>query len=168
MRKCLIPITVAISLAVPVVAQPAGFSGTWKLNLPASFMGGDHPAPDYQLTKVLLQEGPAIHQTDIAVHVSVVNIPLPDSRATMDLIPDGQEHDAQVAAPFPGMPPSHLKVTTEWQGNTLVVTEQSAGTGRPSSTRRRYFLSNDGANLIELIEAHNSFGDSEQRLVFNK
>jgi hypothetical protein len=77
MRKCLIPITVAISLAVPVAAQPAGFSGTWKLNLPASFMGGDHPAPDYQLTKVLLQEGPAIHQTDIAVHVSVVTFLYP-------------------------------------------------------------------------------------------
>jgi hypothetical protein len=44
----------------------------------------------------------------------------------------------------------------------------NADGGSPSSTKRRYFLSEDGAHLIELVEAHNGFGDTEQRLVFDK
>jgi len=48
------------------------------------------------------------------------------------------------------------------------VMERNAGGGSPSSTKRRYFLSEDGNHLIELVEGHNGFGDTEQRLVFDK
>jgi hypothetical protein len=159
---------IAIATALPVAAQQANLGGTWKLNLASSFMGGSHPSPDYELTKVLIQEGQRIHQTDIARHVSIVNIPLPDTNTKTDLTIDGKEHDVQAAPPFPGMPPANLKVTAEWQGNTLLIMERSTGTGRPSSANRRYFLSEDGAHLIELVESHNGFGDAEQRLVFDK
>lgn len=167
MRRIFTAIAIAIAAALPVAAQQANLGGTWKLNLAASFMGGSHPSPDYELTKILSQEGQTIHQTDIARHVSVVNIPLPDTNTKTDLTIDGKEHDVQSAPAFPGMPPANLKVTAEWQGNTLLVMERSAA-GRPASTKRRYFLSEDGAHLIELVESHNGFGDSEQRLVFDK
>jgi len=48
------------------------------------------------------------------------------------------------------------------------VKERNAGKGSASSAERRYFLSEDGAHLIELVEAHNFFGDTEQRLVSDK
>jgi len=168
MRRYLAVLAIALTMALPVAAQQGNLSGTWKLNLATSFMGGDHPAPDYELTKVLSQEGQTIRQTDVAKHVSIVNIPLPDTNVTTELTTDGQEHDVQGPAPFPGMPPARLKVTAEWQGNTLLVMERNAGGGSPSSTKRRYFLSEDGAHLIELVEAHNGFGDTEQRLVFDR
>jgi len=168
MRKCLRGIAIVAAIALPVAAQEVSLSGTWKLNLASSFMAGDHPSPDYELTKVLIQEGRNIRQTDIAKHVSVVNIPLPDSRVSTDLITDGQEHEAEAPGAFPGMPPAKLKVSAEWQGGTLLITERNAGTGSPSFATRRYYLSADGAHLIELVEAHNSFGDSEQRLIFDK
>ena len=168
MRRYLVALASALTMALPVAAQQGNLSGTWKLNLAISFMGGDHSALDYELTKVLSQEGQTIHQTDIAKHVSIMNIPLPDTNVTTELTTDGQEHDVQGPAPFPGMPPARLKVTAEWQGNTLLVMERNAGGGSPSSTKRRYFLSEDGAHLIELVEGHNGFGDTEQRLVFDK
>jgi hypothetical protein len=168
MRTFFAAIALLIATALPVAAQQVSFSGTWKLNLGTSFMGADHPAPDYELTKVLVQEGRTIRQTDIGKQVSIVNIPLPDSQVSTELIADGEEHDAQAPPFFPGMPSAKLKVTAEWQGNTLFIKECSADTGPPSSAERRYFLSEDGAHLIELVESHNSFGDSEQRLVFDK
>ena len=168
MRRYLVALASALTMALPVAAQQGNLSGTWKLNLATSFMGGDHPAPDYELTKVLSQEGQTIHQTDIAKHVSIMNIPLPDTNAKTELTTDGQEHDMQAPGAFPGMPPAKLKVTAEWQGNTLLVMERNAGGGSPSSTERRYFLFEDGNHLIELVEGHNGFGDTEQRLVFDK
>jgi hypothetical protein len=168
MRRYLTALAIVLAMTLAAVAQQGNLSGTWKLNLATSFMGGDHPAPDYELTKVLSQEGQTIHQTDIAKHVSIMNIPLPDTNAKTDLTTDGQEHDMQAPGAFPGMPPAKLKVTAEWQGNTLLVMERNAGGGSPSSTERRYFLSEDGNHLIELVEGHNGFGDTEQRLVFDK
>ena len=75
MRRYLAVLAIALTMALPVAAQQGNLSGTWKLNLATSFMGGDHPAPDYELTKVLSQEGQTIRQTDVAKHVSIVNIP---------------------------------------------------------------------------------------------
>ncbi len=168
MRKYLTAIAIIAATALPVAAEQVNLSGTWKLNLASSFMAGDHPAPNYEFTKILLQQGLTIHQTDIRKHVSVVNIPLPDSRVSSDLIADGQDREAPAPAAFPGMPPARLKISAEWQGGTLLVMERNTGAGRPSTTVRRYFLSEDGDHLIELVEAHNSFGDTEQRLVFDK
>jgi len=54
----------------------------------------------------------------------------------------------------------------DWHRHTVM--ERNAGGGSPSSTKRRYFLSEDGNHLIELVEGHNGFGDTEQRLVFDK
>lgn len=157
-----------IAMVLPAAGQQVNLSGTWKLNLASSFMAGDHPSPDYELTKLLVQNGSNIRQTDTAKHVSVVNIPLPDSNVTIDLIADGREHDAEIPGSFPGMPPAKMKVSVEWQGGTLLITERNAASGSATLTSRRYFLSQDGAQLIELVEAHNSFGDTEQRLVFDK
>jgi len=168
MGRILTAIAIFAGMGIPVSAQQTNLSGTWKLNLDASFTAGDHPARDYEFTKILLQEGRTIHQTDIATHVTLMNIPLPDTNAKMDLIADGQEHDAQTPGMFPGTPPAKLKITVEWQGGTLLVIEHNAGAGSASTTKRRYFVSEDGTHLIELIEAHDRFGDTEQRLVFDK
>ncbi len=67
---------------------------------------------------------------------------------------------------FPGMPPSKAAVTAEWQGGALEVVRVVAGMA--SYSRLRLFLSDDGAQLIELVEQHSTFGDAEQRLVFEK
>jgi hypothetical protein len=168
MRKCLAVLAIAVVIALPATAQQVNLSGIWKLDLSSSFMAGDHPAPDYELTKLLVQDGSSIHQTDVAKHVTVMNIPSPDSNVAIQLIADGQEQDAEVPGAFPGMPPAKAKVRAEWQGSTLVVTERDSGNGSAAVTTRRYFLSSDSAHLIELVDAHNSFGGTGQRLVFDK
>lgn len=155
-------------MAVPVLAQHPDLSGTWKLNLATSFLGSDHPAKNYEMTKILVQKPGMIKQTDITVHVSMVNIPLSDSKVTTDLVADGEEHESVRPAPFPGIPPFNMRTLAEWQGGTLLVTESSQSFGGQATSKRRYFLSDDGLHLIELVEGHSTFGDSEQRLIFDK
>jgi len=158
----------AAAMTLPAVAQKPSLSGTWKLNVEKSFLAGDHPAKDYELTKIIVQSPGVIKQTDIAVHVSMMNIPLPDAKTTVELATDGQEHEVTGAASFPGMPPVKMKVVASWQGGTLLVSETGRGFGGLSKTQRRYFVSDDGSQLIELVEGHSGFGDNEQRLVFDK
>jgi hypothetical protein len=160
-------ITLAAAIALPAAAQKTDLSGTWKLNMKQSFLAGDHPDKDYGLTKTIVQKGKTISLTDAAVHVNLMNIPMPDSKFTVDLVADGQQHDALAPAFLPGLPPMKMKTVAEWQGGTLLVTETGNFMG-PSTTQRRYYLSEDGRQLIELIVGHNGFGDSEQRLVFDK
>jgi len=168
MLKVLALLALAAGMAIPAAAQKTDLSGTWKLNLQKSFLAGDHPAKDYEFTKVFAQQAGVVKQTDIARHVSMMNIPLPDSNITSELVADGKEHEITTPAPFPGMPPGKMKVVAEWQGGTLLVTETGQSFGGRSSLRRRYFLSDDGSQLIEVVEGHNGFGDTEQRLIFDK
>jgi hypothetical protein len=154
------------TISIPAAAQKAGFNGTWKLNLAKSFLAGDHPSTGYELTKVIKQKGGHITMTDVAVHVTMMNIPLPDSTTKLDIEVDGEEHDVQAPPPFPGMPPSTEKVSVVWQGCTLEIRER--GPGFVGSSKRRYFLSEDGSELIVLVERHSTFQDAEQRLVFEK
>jgi hypothetical protein len=147
-------------------AQKASLNGTWKLNVAKSSMGGDHPFSDYQLTKKIEQKGDAISITDISVHNSVVNIPLPDSTNRMEVAADGKEHEVQLPAAFPGMPPAKAQVTANWQGCTLEVRQVTAGLANYG--KHRLFVSDDGSQLIDLVESHSGYGDSERRLVFDK
>lgn len=151
---------------LPALAQNVDLSGTWKLNVAKSFVGSDHPFPDYQLTKKIEQKGDTIAITDTSVHASVVNIPLPDSTTTMDVAADGKEHSVQAPPPFPGMPPRTAQVTATWQGGTLLLRQVTSGLANYSL--QRLFFSEDGRQLIILVETHSNFGDSEQRLVFDK
>jgi hypothetical protein len=168
MSKVWALMALAGAMAIPAAAQRPDLSGTWKLNVAKSLLAGDHPDKDYQLTKIIVQKASLIRQTDIAMHVSMMNIPLPDSKVTMELAANGQEVETNGASPFPGMPGVKMKVVAEWQGGTLLVTEAGRTFGGLSTTQRRYFLSDDGLQLIELIEGHSGFGDTAQRLVFEK
>lgn len=161
-------VALATTIALPAAAQKPDLSGTWKLNTQKSFMAGDHPDKDYWLTKIIVLKDGALEMTDIAVHVSMMNIPMPDAKTVVELVADGKGHDATGASPFPGLPPTQLRVVVEWQGGTLLVTESGRGFGGASTTQRRYFLSDDGSQLIELVEGHSGFGDTEQRLIFDK
>lgn len=154
------------AMALAAQAQRPNLSGTWKLSVAKSFMGGDHPFGDYALTRTIAQKGDEISMTDASVHNSVVNIPLPDSTRTMEVAADGKEHEVTMAAGFPGMPASKAAVTAEWQGGTLSVVQIVSGFANYS--KHRLFLSEDGAQLIELVEQHSIYGDEEQRLVFER
>ena len=163
-------LTSALTLAVPApaAAQSTDLSGTWKLNLQKSFLAGDHPYKDYALTTTIVQKPGLIQKTEVAVHVNVVNIPLPDSKSTVEFATDGKEHDVTNPPSFPGMPPAHMQVAAEWQAGTLLITEIAPTTATAATTQRRYFLSSDGSELVELVQAHNRYGDTAQRLVFDK
>jgi hypothetical protein len=165
-RKVWMLIALAGMSALPAMAQKANLEGTWKLNLTKSFMGPDHPSSDYQLTKKIARTDEKISITDIAVHVSTMNIPLPDSTTTMEIAVDGKEHDVQVPGGFPGVPPTPVKVAASWQGCTLEVSQR--GSGFAGSGKQRLFLSEDGSELIILVERHSTYFDSEQRLIFDK
>jgi hypothetical protein len=166
-RQTLCRLTILAAMTpLPGLAQKVDLSGTWKLNVAKSFMAGDHPFADYQLTKKISQTGDTISITDTSVHASVVNIPLPDSTTTMEVAADGKEHSVQFPPPFPGMPPQKAQVTATWQGGTLQLLQISSGLANYAT--QRLFLSEDGKQLIILVERHASFGDTEQRLVFDK
>ena len=66
------------------------------------------------------------------------------------------------------MPPVPVQVIVEWQGDNLFVTESSQSFIGPTNTSRRYYLSEDGGELVELIVGRTTYGDSEQRLVFTR
>jgi hypothetical protein len=166
--RTLVSIIVFAIAALPALAQNPQFTGSWKLNVAKSFMAGDHPAKDYKLTKVFVQKADSIEQTDIAGHVSMMNIPLPDSKTTMELLVDGKEHDVVPTSSIPDVPPSKIKVSAEWQGGTLFIIETGETYAGLSTTQRRYYLSEDGSQLVELLESHNVYGDTQQRLVFDK
>lgn len=147
-------------------AQKTNFAGTWKLDLAKSDMAGDHPFPDYALTRKVDQTGDSISMTDSAVHVSFVNIPLPDSTTTVQITADGKEHEVEIPSGFPGRPPSKVQLTATWQGNTLELLEITNGLALYST--HRLFLSTDGTQLTDLAEQHSNYGDTVQRLIFDK
>ena len=147
-------------------SQKANLSGTWKLSVAKSFMGSDHPFPEYQLTRKIEQKSDTVSITDNSVHNSVVNIPLPDSTTRIEVVADGKEHELELPAPFPGRPPAKAQVTASWQGATLELRQITSGLA--NYAKHRLFLSDDGSQLIDLVEQHSIFGDSEQRLVFDK
>jgi hypothetical protein len=168
MRSALVSMALLVPAILHPMAQKANFSGTWKLNVEKSFLGNEHRAADYQLTKTIEQKEDQIKQTDVAVHVSIMNIPLPDSTTTLELATDGKAHDKRGAAVFPGMPTPLIKVSAVWQGNMLYIRESSQPENAASKTYRRFFLSDDGTELNELVEGHTGFGDTEQHLVFDR
>src|SRR5512146_337825 len=146
-------------------AQSVNLNGTWKLNVAKSFMGMEHPFSDYQLTKKIEQNGDSITITDIAIHNSMVNIPLPDSTTTMQLTSDGKEREVHMASGGRRQgSASTTKVTATWQGGTLELLQIVSGLA--NMTKHRLFRSRDGSQLIDMVEGHSLYGDSEQRLVF--
>jgi hypothetical protein len=150
----------------PPSARRAAFAGTWRLDLKKSYMGSDHPDASYGFTKTFELKGSTIAQKDHEVNIDIVGMALPERNSSAELVPDGQEHTIQAPSFFPGMPPTPMHITVEWQGDNLVVQESGQSFIGPVSNSRRYFLSEDGTELIEIITGRTSFGDSEQRLVF--
>jgi len=148
------------------MAQNNSLSGTWKLDLAKSFMGSDHPSSDYQLTKKIELKKGLLSITDSSVHATMAGIQLPDTVITMELAPDGKEHDIKLPSVFPGIPEMTGKASAVWQGCTLEVHQVIAAFG--SSTKQRMFLAEDRTQLIVLVEGHSTFLDTEQRLVFEK
>lgn len=149
-------------------AQAPDLNGTWKLNVARSFLAGDHASPDYVLLVTLRLQGSSLSITTDGTNPGEGVFGLPASKSAMELPIDGKPHDVTHPGFLPGMPPSHVAVSAEWQGSTLSISERGASFGGVSSTRRRYFLSEDKTQLIELIESHSTFGDAEQRMVFEK
>jgi len=148
------------------VAQNTNLNGTWNLNVAKSFMGSEHPQRDYQLTKKIEQKNGLLSITDSSVHAMIAGMQLPDSVTTTELVPDGKEHDIKLPSVFPGIPQMTGKTSAVWEGCTLEVHQVIAAFG--SSTKQRLFLSEDGRQLIVLIEGHSTFLDTEQRLVFER
>jgi len=149
-------------------ARRAAFAGTWRLDLKRSNMGGDHPDPGYAFTKTFELKGSSLVQKDHEVNVDIVGFALPERDSTAELVPDAQEHTAERPGFFPGMPPTPTRVTVEWQGDNLIVSESSQSFIGAMTTSRRYYLSDDGAELVELVVGRTQFGDSEQRLLFTR
>jgi hypothetical protein len=151
-----------------VSAPPVDLNGTWKLDVSASYLGEEHPFPDYALTRILRMDGSVLHQTEHAIHDNIVNIPLAESTVTTDFTVDGKEHVLKSPNPFPGGPAVERRFVCDWQGNTLVITESNVSTDEAYYSQWTYFLSADGSQLIEMAVAKNRFGDASQRLVFDR
>jgi hypothetical protein len=143
-------------------------SGNWKLNMTESVLGNQHPEPDYELTWKLEQLDNGIRIAESAKNVSVVNIPLPNSSRTTEYWSDGRKSEIVRPGFFPGMPATKIAAKAEWQGDTFWIEERSYPNSSYSITRRRIYLSEDGARLVELREMRSLTGDSAQRLVFER
>jgi hypothetical protein len=157
-----------VSCTLSAQVQKPDFNGTWKLRISKSSMGSDHNFPNYAYTKIIVAKGNSFRMTDIQVNPSIVNIALPDSKTTHELRLDGTEQEEEMPAAFPGTPPTKVNVSGEWQGSTVFIQQRGQMFGGAMISRQRYFLSEDGSQLIELFERHGISGDKEQRLVFEK
>ncbi len=147
-------------------AQNPSLAGAWRLNIARSFLGADHPFPDYQLTRTIRQTADTFSITDASVNNSFVNIPMPDATVTWSVPTDGKDHSVKLPSSFPGAPPSTTQVTATWQAGTLEIIQSANGLA--AWGKQRFFLSGDSGQLIVLVEQHSIYGDSEQRLVFDK
>lgn len=158
----------ALASAQQPAARQAALAGNWRLNLAASQMGADHPAAGYSFTKTISISGEKLTVADHEVNQEMAGISIPESSSTTELVADGQERTVQLPPLFPGLPPSQAQVSAEWQGDNLVVTTAANSFMGASTTRRRHFLSGDGQRLVVLVTSVNTFGESEQRLVFDR
>jgi hypothetical protein len=151
-------------------SQAGKLDGTWKLNLAKSFLGAEHPVTDYQLTKKIEVKHRTASIIDTSVNATMANIPLPDSKNSLAFAVDGKEHDAQVSVGFPGVPSMPAKISATWEGCSLAVEIRGVGPGAAliGTTKQRLFLSEDGSQLIVLIERRATYFDSEQKLIFDK
>jgi hypothetical protein len=165
-RMICIAFLVAAIASAGLSAQSVNLSGTWRLNVAKSFMGQDHPFSDYLFTKRIVQSGDSITFTETGIHNSNVNIPLPDSESSMQVTADGKEHEVQLLSIKPNKSTATNRVTATWQGNTLELVQLVSGLA--TMTKHRLFLSEDGSQLVDLVEGHNIYGDLQQRLVFDK
>ena len=143
------------------ISRRAAFVGTWRLDLSKSYMGSDHPEANYGFTKTFVLNGSTLVQKDHEVNVEIIGFAMPERNSTADFVPDRQEHTIEQPGFFPGMPPVHAQVVVEWQGDNLLVTESSQSFIGPANTSRRYYLSEDGGELIELVVGRTTFGDSK-------
>lgn len=143
-------------------------SGTWRLNLAKSFLGSEHPEPDYELVWKLEQSSHGIRMTEIAENRSIVNIPLPNSTQTTEYVLDGQQRNVVRPGIFPGMPKRTIGMRSVWQGGTVWIEERSEPNSSNFIAHRRIFLSEDSSQLIEIYKTQAIFGDSEQRRVFER
>ena len=168
MKKIWIVVVMLACCTLYAQAQKPDLNGTWKLRVEKSAMGSDHNFPNYEYTKIIAVKGDRLSITDVQANASIVNIALPDSKTTNDLKLDGTEQDEEMAGAFPGMPSTKIKVSGEWQGGTVFIEERGQLFGGAMNLHQRYFLSEDGSQLIELIERHGISGDKEQRLVFER
>ena len=166
MRRIFLAFTLAGLASLAAQAQKANLSGTWRLNVAKSYMGQEHPFSNYEFTKKIELTGENITINETGIHNSVVNVPLPDSKTSMHVAADGKEHEVHMSTGNPRQPESVLHVTATWQAGTLELVQIVSGLA--NMTRHRLFLSDDGSQLIDLVEGHNIYGDSEQRLVFDK
>jgi hypothetical protein len=154
------------ALALPACAQKTDLSGTWKLNLAKSFMATEHPASNYQLTRVIEQKEGHIVISDSAVNKKILNIPVPDATTRLEIAFDGKEQEIQVPGFLPFLPPVKEYLTAQWQGGTLDLQEREVnGAGY---AERRLFLSEDGSELIVLVRRRDTYSEIEQRMVFDK
>ena len=149
-------------------ARRAAFAGTWRLDLNRSSMGADHPEPNYAFTKTFQLKGATLVEIDHEVNVDIAGFALPEKNSTADLVPDRQEHTIERPGLLPGLPPMRTQVTAEWQGDNLIVSEFGQSFIGPMATSRRYFLSDDGAELIVVIVGRMTYADSEQKLIFTR
>jgi hypothetical protein len=166
MRRLYTAMILAALAPLAAHAQKANLSGTWRLNVAKSFMGQEHPFSDYEFTKKIELNGDNISVTETGIHNSVVNVPLPDSKTAMQVTTDGKQHEVHISSSSGNQQDSLVRVTATWQGNTLELVQNVSGLA--NMTKHRLFLSDDGSQLIDLVEGHNIYGDSEQRLVFDK
>jgi hypothetical protein len=168
MRRLLVLAALIVMLTPMARTQAMNLSGEWKLNESKSFLGGDHPRADYQLKMTLKVQASSVSESIEAKNAGVAAFGLPKSKSSLDLSIDGKEHEIIVPGFMPGMPPSRLNASAEWQGTTLVITQRGMGFGGLTTTTSRLFLSPDRAQLIELVETHNGFADMQQRRVYER
>lgn len=168
MRRVLVMFALFLSIAPVTNSQPVDLNGVWKINHEKSYFAGDHPPPEYVLNLTVKLKGDSLSLAIQADHAGDATFVLPRSNSTLELTIDGSIHHTTVPAPIPGLPSADLAVSCVWQGGTLFIRESGTGFGGVTKSERRYFLSEDKAELIELVESHSTFGDVEQRLVFER
>ena len=166
MHRIYLALMFAALAPIAAQAQKTTLDGTWRLNVAKSLMGQEHPFSNYEFTKKIQQTGDSISITETGIHNSVVNVPLPDSHTAMQVTADGKEHEVHMSTGDPRQPEAVFHVTATWQAGTLELVQIVMGLA--NMTKHRMFLSEDGSQLVDLVEGHNIYGDSEQRLVFDR
>ncbi len=142
-----------LSAACVAQARP-NFTGTWKMDVPASDFG-PMPAPERTTIKVA-HEDPAFK-----VNVTQVN---QQGETVHDVAytTDGKENTNTINDTI------ELKSTSKWDGDALLIDAKGSAGDREFTMKDRWALSEEGKTLtIERVLA-SSPGEAKMKMIFRK
>jgi hypothetical protein len=146
-------ILIVLALAAAVAAAKPNLTGEWKLNVPKSDLG-QMPAPNSMVQKIA-HEDPKL-KVAVAVSGDMGEMAWESNYTT-----DGKESINKIRD-------NESKSVAKWEGDTLTIETKGKFGDNDFTMNDKWTVSEDGKVLTVNRHMSSSFGEGDQKLVFEK